>query len=112
MNYPVDRTGKRYGSLVARFPQRNYTPGQGVLWYCLCDCGRWVVRRITRRMKSCGCGRVHHRKQTRNQELLTLADAGTGYAELSTRFGIAISRVWCIVQRERKRRRLEKESPA
>lgn len=54
----VDRTGKRYGRLLALFPLEERKNG-AIVWHCVCDCGREVDVRGTLLsnglVQSCGC---------------------------------------------------------
>ena len=51
----VDRTGQRYGKLIARYRVEPFTP---VHWLCTCDCGNLAVVRgdmLGTETNSCGC---------------------------------------------------------
>ena len=54
----IDRTGVRYGRLVA-VERAGHTPAKKVLWRCLCDCGAQTLvdtcRLVTGNTTSCGC---------------------------------------------------------
>ncbi len=35
----IDRTGKRYGKLIALYPTEKRA-GTNIIWHCKCDCGK------------------------------------------------------------------------
>lgn len=57
-----DRTGQRFGRLIAQWPvgkKQNGLRTSAIMWLCLCDCGKLAIvngsslsRKLT---KSCGC---------------------------------------------------------
>jgi ribosomal protein L13 len=57
----VDRTGQRYGRLVA-LQATDQRRGGNVVWRCACDCGRVTFVRnnnlVSGRTRSCGCSSV------------------------------------------------------
>lgn len=59
VSVPVDRTGERYGSLIAQHPAGRRGASGTIFWECLCDCGKTVevngnnLQAGTTR--SCGC---------------------------------------------------------
>lgn len=61
-----DRTGLRYGRLIALYPT-NKRAGTNVVWHCRCDCGNEVDvdgSQLGKNIFSCGCLRQDMAKKT------------------------------------------------
>lgn len=57
MSVVIDRTGQRYGLLVA-ISHVGYTRNHNALWLCKCDCGKEInvsAGNLLRNTRSCGC---------------------------------------------------------
>jgi len=53
-----DLTNCKKGRLTALYPLIDYKPGNGVPWYCKCDCGAYTTvyaRSFGKAVNSCGC---------------------------------------------------------
>lgn len=57
----VNRTGKKYGKLIAICPTEKRDKGGSVVWKCKCDCGAIcdVSGNALGKQKSCGCESAH-----------------------------------------------------
>ena len=59
MAYFIDRTGVRYGRLIALCEAPKQKEGGRVRWFCRCDCGVQIVVNgtdlVASRTQSCGC---------------------------------------------------------
>lgn len=82
----IDRTGRRYGRLVAE--THSHTDGGGrAHWFCLCDCGKRVTvcgDSLGKRTASCGC---------LNKEMASLKTRSHG------RSGTPLYQIWAGMKR-------------
>lgn len=87
----IDRTGVRYGHLVAVEKVGNM-PNGGAIWRCLCDCGNETRTQAhtlaAGNSKSCGKG-VHH---PRGRSVGDAATCGTVHSRLRDWIGRACER--------------------
>ena len=68
-----DRTGKRYGRLVALYPTEKRA-GTNIIWHCKCDCGKEIDvdgSQLGTKIFSCGCLR---RDMAREKGLAQMKD--------------------------------------
>ena len=77
MGAKVDLIGRRFGSLTAIKPTDLRNSSGGIIWECVCDCGKTVfcaAHDLTKgNNKSCGCSRKKERPNRRKY-----ADHGVG----------------------------------
>ena len=68
-NIMNDLKGKKFGRLTALYNSDKRTSTRGMIWMCLCICGRFVEVRGTNlktgNTKSCGCLRIESKKRTK-----------------------------------------------
>lgn len=68
----VDITNQRFGKLIAKYPT-NKRSGEGILWYCECDCGSYKLAsaRSLRRLHTISCGCVKSKGEVLVREILS-----------------------------------------
>jgi len=80
----IDRTGRRYGKLVALERMGTCKRGRSVKWRCRCDCGKEKTIRGASlsdgRTRSCGCARSKDRTGKRYGMLTVLERVGVDRA--------------------------------